>query len=106
MPRHRNGGIRKRCPCPRRNWAKCPHGWHLNYRPKGGPHYRLSLDRKVGRHIDSKTEAQAEAERIRTEIRNGTFRRRDDFPGATEPARESVEMYARRHWLPSAELNL
>jgi integrase len=66
----------------------------------------LSLDREVGRHIDSKTEAQEEAERIRTEIRNGTFRRRDDLPEATEPAPESLEMYARRHWLPSAELNL
>src|SRR5439155_24955318 len=88
MPKHRNGGIRKRCPCHRRNWAKCPHGWHLNYRPKGGPDYRLSLDREVGRHIDSKTEAQAEAERIRTEIRSGTFRRRDDRPEALEPAPE------------------
>jgi integrase len=106
MPRHRNGGIRKRCPCPRRNWAKCPHGWHLNYRLKGGQHYRLSLDREVGRHIDSKTEAQAEAERIRTEIRSGTFRRRDDAVPVTEATVDSLEKYARRDWLPTAVVNL
>jgi hypothetical protein len=73
--RHRNGGLRKRCECPRKVWPKCPHSWFLNFRPKGGPHYRLSLDREVGRHIDSKTEAIAEAERIRTAIRNGAFHR-------------------------------
>jgi integrase len=72
--RHRNGGLRKRCECPRKVWPKCPHSWFLNFRPKGGPHYRLSLDREVDRHIDSKTEAIAEAERIRTAIRNRTFR--------------------------------
>ena len=72
--RHRNSGLRKRCGCLRKNWPKCPHGWHLNYKPKGGSHHRVSLDREVGHHIDSKTEAVAEAERIRTAIRNGTFR--------------------------------
>jgi integrase len=72
--RHRNGGIRKRCGCPPRNWPKCPHGWHLNFKPKGGPHYRISLDKEVGKHLDNKSDALAEAERIRTAIRNGTFR--------------------------------
>lgn len=74
MPRCRNGGLRKRCACPRRNWAKCPHGWHLNYKQRGGLHYRLSLDLEAARTIRSKNEAVAEAERIRTAIRNGTFR--------------------------------
>ena len=54
--RHRNHGLRKRCRCKRKDWPKCPHGWHLNYKPKGGSQYRLSLDREMGRHIDSKTE--------------------------------------------------
>lgn len=72
--RRRNFGVRKRCRCKPKDWPKCPHGWHLNYKPKGETHYRLSLDREVGRHVDSKTEAIAEAERIRTAIRNGTFR--------------------------------
>jgi integrase len=74
MSRCRNGGLRKRCGCPRRNWAKCPHGWHLNYKPKGGPHYRLSLDREAGRPVRNKTEAIGLAESIRTAIREKRFR--------------------------------
>jgi hypothetical protein len=72
--RIRNRGLRKRCRCKRRDWPKCPHGWHMNFKLKGGPAYRLSLDKEIGRHVDSKTEAVAEAERIRTAIRNGWFR--------------------------------
>jgi integrase len=74
MSRSRHGGLRKRCTCARKNWPKCPHGWHLNFKAKGGPHYRLSLDRELSKHIESKTEAQAVAERIRNEIRDGRFR--------------------------------
>ena len=70
MPRQRNHGIRKRCGCPRTKWPKCSHGWHFNFRWKGVNH-RLSLDRECGRHVESKTEAQREAERIRLAIRGG-----------------------------------
>ena len=73
MPRQRNHGIRKRCGCPRPKWPKCKHGWHFNFSWKGVTH-RLSLDRECGRHIESKTEAQREADRLRSEIRNGDFR--------------------------------
>ena len=73
MPRHRNRGVRKRCGCSRKTWAKCPHGWYLNFKLKGA-HYRLSLDREVGRRIEDRTEAETEADRLRTEIRNHTFR--------------------------------
>ena len=31
MRRHNNDGLRKRCDCPRRGWAKCPHPWHFNF---------------------------------------------------------------------------
>src|SRR5258708_1501282 len=72
--RYHNVGLRKRCPCPRRRWPTCQHSWHLNFKPKGGPPYRISLDREVGRHIEGKTEAQAEATRIRAAILAGTFR--------------------------------
>jgi hypothetical protein len=72
--RHRNLGVRKRCRCKPKDWPRCPHSWHLNYKPKGGAHYRLSLDREVGQRIEGKTEAIAQAERIRTAIRDGTFR--------------------------------
>jgi integrase len=71
--RNRNGGIRKRCGCPAKAWTKCSHPWHFNFK-WAGVHYRLSLDREAGRRIDSKSEAQAEADRIRTMIRNGAFR--------------------------------
>ncbi len=75
MPtRNRNQGVRKRCDCKRKDWPRCPHSWYLNFKAKNGPHHRLSLDREVGRHIDSKSTATAEAERIRTAIRSGTFR--------------------------------
>jgi len=80
--RHRNHGLRKRCVCNRKDWPKCSHSWYLNYKPKGGPQYRLSLDREAGRHIDGKTVAVEEAERIRIAIRNGTFR--------TAPARATA----------------
>ena len=72
MTRHRNRGLRKRCGCPHTKWPKCPHGWHFNFSWKGAS-YRLSLDRECGRHIDSKTEAETEADRLRGEIRDGVF---------------------------------
>ena len=70
--RHRNHGLRKRCGCPRTKWPKCSHGWHFNFRSKGVS-YRLSLDRECGRHISTKTEAKEETDRIRAEIRDGTY---------------------------------
>src|SRR5882672_158599 len=73
MPKNRNGGLRKRCGCPRRNWAKCPHGWHFNFKWRD-VHYRLSLDRETGTAITSKSDAQAVADQIRIDIRAGRFR--------------------------------
>lgn len=73
MTRHQNNGLRKLCRCPRRQWAKCRHAWHLNFKPPGGQSYRLSLDRHLGRHLDSKTEAAREAARIKTDILAGRF---------------------------------
>src|SRR5262245_35090795 len=72
-PGSRNGGLRKRCACPRRKWAKCPHGWHLNFKWKG-VHHRLSIDREIGEAVTSRTEAEIKAGDLRTAIRNGTFR--------------------------------
>ena len=70
MTRHRSDGLRKRCGCRRRDWAKCPHPWpwHLASMWQR-QHYRLSL----GSRITSKTEAKAEADRVRAQIRAGTF---------------------------------
>ena len=85
-PRHRNSGLRKRCGCPRKNWPKCAHGWHVNFKTPSGPHYRISLDRELGRHIESKIEAIAEAERIRIAIRSGAFRAAPAIAAPVAPA--------------------
>jgi integrase len=69
---NRNGGLRKICGCARRVWAKCGHPWHFNFRWNGRD-YRFSLDRYVGRPVESKTEADGIAGRVRIEIREGTF---------------------------------
>jgi integrase len=46
----------------------------MNYKVKGGRHYRLSLDRYLKRHIATKDEAQREARQIMAAIDAGTFR--------------------------------
>jgi hypothetical protein len=70
--KHRNTGLRKRCGCPRKNWAKCSHSWHFNFK-WNGEHHRFSLDREVGHPITNKTDAEKEADRIRTAIREDCF---------------------------------
>ena len=72
MTRHQNDGLRKRCGCKRRDWSKCKHPWHLNFQWEG-QHYRLSLDREIGRRLLGKTDAETEAGRIQAEIRAGAF---------------------------------
>lgn len=42
--RHHNDGLRKLCTCARRNWPKCSHPWHFNFKPRGGQAWRFSLD--------------------------------------------------------------
>ncbi|MDP7477642.1 MAG: site-specific integrase [Vicinamibacterales bacterium] len=74
MTRHRNGGLKKRCGCPRRTWAKCPHPWHFGYYNNGREHrYSLSqIARVLGDTVPtSKTEAKTLADRLRAEIRAG-----------------------------------
>ena len=58
MSHHRNNGLRKVCGCGRNKWAKCAHGWHLNFQWAGVP-YRLSVDREVGEHVVPKADAKA-----------------------------------------------
>jgi integrase len=99
MKRHANKGLRKLCDCARRTWAKCPHSWYLNFKPKGGPSYRLSLDKEAGKHLESKTDADTEAERIRREIRAGTFRR--PAPVVTTPDALSFDAFGEK-WVKGA----
>jgi hypothetical protein len=86
--RHRNG-VKKRCPCGPKNWPKCVHEWQFDYKPRGGPRYRFSLDAELGRHLTSKTEAEEQAIRIRSEILAGTFQRATDRH-AKAPATQST----------------
>jgi hypothetical protein len=74
----RNNGLRKICGCRRANWPRCSHTWHFNFKARGGPPYRFSLDAELGRHIDSKTEAETEATKIRLAILGGSFERASD----------------------------
>jgi integrase len=71
--RHQNKGLRKICGCPRRTWAKCPHSWYFNFKPRGGASYRFSLDKHFNKHIDSKSDAEDLAADLRKIIRAGKF---------------------------------
>src|ERR1700738_2696711 len=73
MGRQRNDGLRKICGCRKAEWPRCPHSWHLNFKFKG-EHFRFSLDKELGRHVDSKSEARGEADRLRGQIRSRAFR--------------------------------
>ena len=96
MKRHQNRGLRKLCACSRRTWPKCKHGWHFNYKLRGGPSFRFSLDAELNKHVANKTEAEREAETIRSAIREGTFRRRREVVAAppTPTASDAVTLKA------------
>jgi integrase len=79
-PRAHGHGVRKVCRCGWRQWPKCPHAWYVSFKPRGGRRYRFSLDAELGRHIDSKTEAEQIANDVRSAIHAGTFRRAADTP--------------------------
>lgn len=74
-----NHGLRKRCDCPRREWPRCRHSWHLNFAWRG-THYRLSIDRETRKHIETKADALAAADHLRDAIRAGTFRQQPAPP--------------------------
>jgi hypothetical protein len=73
--RHINRGVEKRCMCRRSSWSQCPHPWTFRYKPRGHGRQQLSLDRLLGYHVDSRTDADKHANRIRTEMDAGTFRK-------------------------------
>lgn len=93
-PRHVNGGLYKRCDCPRRTWPKCKHSWWITVQWRG-ERRRLSLDQHLARHVDSKTDAEGEAEKIRIAIRAGTFGQ--PAPRAEMTLRQLVDVYVERY---------
>lgn len=76
MPKRTHDGIKKRCDCGRRQWPKCSHPWHFSFHHNGQEH-RYSLDviarARNGRPPESKAEAIGWRDRLRSEIRAGTF---------------------------------
>src|ERR1700674_5990540 len=98
-PRARHHGVRKVCACGWKRWPKCPHAWYFNFKPKAGPHHRFSLDAELGHHLESKTDAEHEATRIRAAILAGTFRRAGGGPPQPAPASTTLDDLARSYLL-------
>ena len=68
---HHNDGLRKRCTCGHRHWAKCPHAWHVNY-SIDGREFRACLHRYAGKptsYVMGRTEAEALRDKWRYELR-------------------------------------
>jgi hypothetical protein len=63
--------VYKICAC--RTQVKCRHPWWFSDKRPGLPRIRKSLDVVVERHIDSKTVAESEAERLRIGWRDETL---------------------------------
>jgi integrase len=76
MPKRTYDGIKKRCACRRKKWAKCIHPWHFSFH-YGGVEHRVSLDRiaraRGERRPTTKGDATKWRDRLRAEIRDGTF---------------------------------
>jgi hypothetical protein len=79
----------------RRTWSKCQHSWHFNFKWKG-VHYRLSLDREAGRHLDSKSRALAK--QIESEQIYGTGSFRSQTPTDTLAPAMTFDMFANIWW--------
>ena len=95
-----NGGLKKRCRCPRRQWSKCPHPWHVGFAYNGKEH-RWSLHKvasKPAGYWMSKTEAEGIRDRLRGQIREGTL---TDTSAPSPDVRltfgDVVERYLERH---------
>ena len=97
MKRHRNDGLKKRCGCPRRQWSKCRHPWHLGF-AYNGQEYRWSLHNVANKppgYWMSKTEAEAIRDRLRGEIREGSLATTVPSPAATLTFGDVVERFSR-----------
>ncbi len=85
-----NGGLKKRCGCPRRQWSKCAHPWHFGFK-YDGREWRYSLDKIASlrgeRKPRAKSDALALADRLRSDIRSGI-----DTVGHPAPASPSTDL--------------
>src|SRR5437773_11087269 len=99
--------VYKICTC--KYQVKCQHAWWFSYKRAGADERRLrkSLDVVLEQHIDSKTVAEQEAERLRRGIIDDTLPARTclllGLPAPTAPMRErltvgeQLALYRERH---------
>jgi integrase len=77
MPKRTHDGIKKRCGCARKRWGECPHPWHFWHFHRDRE-YRFSLDMiaqaRNERPPRSREDAEGLRDRLRIEIRAGTFK--------------------------------
>ena len=95
-----NGGLKKRCGCPRRQWAKCVHSWHFGFKYAGKEH-RWSLHKvanKPSGYWMSKSEAEGIRDRLRAQIREGALNDGTALaPDAGLTFGDLVDRYVERH---------
>lgn len=75
MTKKRSDGLRKRCACGPSKWVRCTHPWYFTWKPRG-KEYRESLHRRAAVPADyvmSKTEAEGWRDKLRDQIREGTY---------------------------------
>lgn len=99
MPKRTNDGIRKRCGCTRRDWAKCSHPWHFNFKHDGRV-YRFSIndhEKKPHGYRMPKTEALALREGYREAIRHGRFIDDQTTPSHTLTFGDCCDRYIAEH---------
>src|SRR5665213_1723087 len=100
----------KSCSC--RDRVKCRHPWWFSYQPRGRAQLRKSLDVVLEKHVESKTIAEQEAERLRLGIIDDTLSARTrellGLPPSAKPnlptltIRQLLDTYHERHLSRSA----
>ena len=86
--------VYKICAC--RDQVKCRHPWWFSFKRPGEPRLRKSLDLVLEKHIDSKTVAAVEAERLRIGVLDDTLPARTrellGLPASLKPMLEALTM--------------
>lgn len=103
MPKRTHDGVKKRCGCSKRQWPKCSHPWWFSFFYRGTEH-RYSLDKIASARNEPAPTSKADAikwrDRLRNEIRFGTFSELTP-PAPAEPTRltfgDVCEEYLKRY---------
>jgi integrase len=75
MAKKGHDGLRKRCRCGPTKWVRCTHPWYFMWKRRG-KEFRESLHRRAGvpaSYVMSKTEADGWRDKLRDQIREGTY---------------------------------